>query len=200
MLPAYSLIPREAGAVLQCDMRVPIDDHHHWFFRTQFYPSHPLSAAELYEYRHGGNVFQETHPGTYQPTQTLANDFKIDRSPQCSGTYSGVRGIPTQDQAVTLSMGPVVDRSHERLGTSDLAIINARRMLMRTAQEVEKGASVYAAHHGDVYAVRAPALLLPRDVPFDQGAAEAIDARNPWVPEAPWAQVQPVLTDAPADA
>jgi hypothetical protein len=44
-------------------------------------------------------------------------------------------------------------------------------MLMRTAQELEKGSPVYAAEHGDVYAVRAPALLLPHDVPFDQGAA-----------------------------
>jgi phthalate 4,5-dioxygenase oxygenase subunit len=196
MLPAYSLIPREAGSVLQCNMRVPIDDSSHWFFRTQFYPSQALSASERYEYERGGNIFQETILGTYLPTQNLANDFNIDRSLQRSGTYSGIRGIPTQDQAVTLSMGKIVNRTRERLGTSDLAIINARRMLMKTAQEVEKGAEVYAAQHGDVYAVRAPALLLPHDTPFDVGATEAINAGNPWVPEAAWAQVEPVVTDA----
>lgn len=200
MLPAYSLIPREAGSVLQCNMRVPIDDHSHWFFRTQFYPSQALTPEELYEYQHGGNIFQETITGTYLPTQNLANDFNIDRSLQRSGTYSGIRGIPTQDQAVTRSMGTIVDRSRERLGTSDLAIINARRMLMRTAQEIEKGTPVYAAQHGDVYAVRAPALLLPHDTPFDVGAAEAIDAANPWVRDAAWAQVQPVVPDAVPDA
>lgn len=195
MLPAYSLIPREAGSVLQCNIRVPIDDNRHWFFRTQFYPSHALSAAELYEYRTGGNVFQEKIPGTYLPTQTMANDFQIDRSLQRSGTYSGIRGIPTQDQAVTISMGPVVDRSRERLATSDLAIINARRMLLKTAEQVQKGEEVYAAKHGEVYGIRAPALLLPHDTPFDVGASEAMDARNPWVPDAAWAQVEPVLAD-----
>jgi phthalate 4,5-dioxygenase len=31
MLPSYSLMPREDESLRQCNMRVPIDDEHHWF-------------------------------------------------------------------------------------------------------------------------------------------------------------------------
>jgi phthalate 4,5-dioxygenase len=41
--------------------------------------------------------------------------------------------------AVTESMGYIMDRSHEHLGTSDKAIIRARRMLIDAARNLESG-------------------------------------------------------------
>lgn len=174
MLPTYSLIPREDGHLLQCNMRVPADDHRHWFFRTQYHPSRPLTSEELDEFRHGGNVFQDVLPGTYLPRQTLANDFLIDRDVQRSGSYSGIKGIPSQDQSVTITMGPIADRSREHLATSDAAIIAARRRLADSADAVAGGHVLPAPHDPRSYLLRAPALLLARDVAFDVGAAEAM--------------------------
>jgi phenylpropionate dioxygenase-like ring-hydroxylating dioxygenase large terminal subunit len=178
MLPTYSLIPREEGHLLQCNMRVPADDGHHWFFRCQYHPDRPLSEKELQEFSQGGNVFQELIPGTYLPSQTLANDFLIDREVQRRSSYSGIKGIPTQDQSVTITMGPVADRSREHLGTTDAAIIAARRRLLDSARFVEGGGELSAPADPDAYLIRAPALLLPKEVPFDEGAAERIWAPN----------------------
>ncbi|GGI02407.1 Rieske 2Fe-2S domain-containing protein [Egicoccus halophilus] len=195
LFPAFSITPREAGSVLQCNMRIPIDDHRHMFYRTQYRPQKPLTDEEVYEYRHGGNLFQQTVPGTYRPVQTLENDFLIDRSLQRSGTYSGIKGIPAQDQSVTVSMGPIVERSKERLATSDAAIIHSRRLLLKQAQEVQKNGQLSVPGGGDPYFVRGVGLLVDRDTPFDVGAAEAMDANNPWHEDVAWAQVEPVGVD-----
>jgi hypothetical protein len=41
--------------------------------------------------------------------------------------YCGIPGFGVQDQAVQESQGAIVDRSIERLGTSDTAIIHVRK-------------------------------------------------------------------------
>lgn len=41
--------------------------------------------------------------------------------------YSGIPGAGQQDRAITSSMGPIYDRTHEHLGTTDSLIIRARR-------------------------------------------------------------------------
>ena len=43
------------------------------------------------------------------------------------GNFTGIRGIPNQDIAMWETMGPIADRSRERLGASDLAIVEFRR-------------------------------------------------------------------------
>ena len=40
------------------------------------------------------------------------------------GDYTGIRGFPNQDIAMWETMGPIMDRSRERLGASDLASQN----------------------------------------------------------------------------
>jgi len=40
-----------------------------------------------------------------------------------------------------VSMGPIADRSHERLGASDLAIVEFRRRMLDALQAFEKGAT-----------------------------------------------------------
>jgi hypothetical protein len=57
-------------------------------------------------------------------------DWKIDRQVQKGETYSGIEGINTQDHAVQESMGPIVDRTKEHLGTTDAAVIATRRLLL----------------------------------------------------------------------
>jgi phenylpropionate dioxygenase-like ring-hydroxylating dioxygenase large terminal subunit len=67
------------------------------------------------------------------------NDYAIDREEQRTTTYSGVREFVSQDLMVTESMGPIYDRSQERLGTSDKAIIRMRRLLIAAAKSVAEG-------------------------------------------------------------
>ena len=64
----------------------------------------------------GHGVHNEYVPGTYRPLANKDNDYLMDRSAQKRGeTFSGVKGIAIQDASLQESMGPIVDRSKERL-------------------------------------------------------------------------------------
>ena len=66
-------------------------------------------------------------------------DWLIDRAVQRSETYSGIDGINNQDHAVQESMGPIVDRSKENLGTTDAAVIATRRILLARLKHAPPG-------------------------------------------------------------
>ena len=71
--------------------------------------------------------------------QNKENDYLIDREAQASGTnYTGIAGIFQQDQAVTESMGELVDRTVEHLGTTDSMIIRTRRRLIGAARALQE--------------------------------------------------------------
>ena len=66
-----------------------------------------------------------------QRRRTRANDWGIDRELQRMKTFTGIVGINNQDLAVQESMGPIVDRSREHLGTTDKAIVAARIIMAK---------------------------------------------------------------------
>jgi phthalate 4,5-dioxygenase len=78
-------------------------------------------------------------PGTFALKRGPMNDYLIDRAAQKTQTYSGIKGVNTQDFALQEGMGPIVDRSKEYLGTSDRAIIAMRRLLLDATHAVERG-------------------------------------------------------------
>jgi phthalate 4,5-dioxygenase len=75
----------------------------------------------------------------FRSVQNRGNRYMIDRLIQKTETYTGIPGINVQDRAVQESMGRVADRSLERLGTTDRAIIAARRALLQAVVDVETG-------------------------------------------------------------
>ncbi len=72
--------------------------------------------------------------GRYRPAVNASNDYRIDREAQRSVSFSGIPGIFHQDQAMTESMGEIVDRSLEHLGPSDHMITQTRRRLLVAAR------------------------------------------------------------------
>ena len=71
--------------------------------------------------------------------RTRANNWLIDRQMQKTVNFTGIPGVNTQDLAVQESMGPIVDRSREHLGSTDRAIITCRRVLLEAIGDVEEG-------------------------------------------------------------
>ncbi len=55
------------------------------------------------------------------------------------GNFTGVLGIPNQDIIMWVSMGPIVDRTSDILGASDLAIVEFRRLMVDAARKVADG-------------------------------------------------------------
>ncbi len=74
---------------------------------------------------------------------------------QRTQNYTGIGVVRTQDTAMTESMGGIVDRSEEHLGTTDAAVIAARRRLLKMARDLQAGIESTAAMNPDVYNVRA---------------------------------------------
>ena len=110
----------------------------------------------------------------YLPVQNMDNDYRINRQVQKTENFTGIEGIPNQDAAVQESMGRIVDRSKEHLGSSDTAVIAFRKLLLKLVKEFEEGKSPSAAYNGECYKVRSASLLLERDIDWQRGAARII--------------------------
>jgi phthalate 4,5-dioxygenase len=59
-----------------------------------------------------------------------------------------------QDKAMIEGMTRTVDRSLEHLGSSDIAVIAARRRLIKLARDLEKGIEPATPNHPELYRVR----------------------------------------------
>jgi hypothetical protein len=120
---------------------VPIDDHNCWRYNFEAtVPSNPQGhgGGPLFSYGPFETPFTR-RVGGITPRNYLAEaDYNIDREVQRTTTFSGVKDFVSQDLMVTESMGPIYDRSQERLGTIDKAIIRMRNQLIRSAKSLEE--------------------------------------------------------------
>jgi phthalate 4,5-dioxygenase len=124
-------------------MFVPIDDEHCWrySFTTRVIDnSRGVGGANLFAVAPFKLARAEVNGNGIVPREyTAENDYGIDRDEQRNLTYSGVAEFASQDLMVTESMGSIYDRTQERLGTSDRAIIRMRRLLIAAAKGLQEG-------------------------------------------------------------
>ncbi len=162
LFPWISMIPREPHGPCRSGLLVPIDDETCWFYLCRWNPYGPLEGA-WNEAPRDGMV-----PGTWLGKANSTNHYLIDRQAQKTETFSGIPNSMgrAQDAAMTDSMGKIVDRTEEHLGTTDTAIIRMRRRLIMGARDLAEGIEPYAASHPEVFKVRSGGALLPREVYF----------------------------------
>jgi hypothetical protein len=98
----------------------------------------------------------------------------MEREKARTQRFMGVPGFWLQDQAVQESMGPIYDRSQERLGTADTGIIQVRRHWMKSIQAVLDGEELPSPTRPDSYNVYGANLTLPRDLHWSEGAHDRI--------------------------
>ena len=122
---------------------VPMDDEHtmflhlHWKRAT---PSLPMPRRDgtvpLHLNRNLDYLPNDTGwYGRWRLRQNEDNDWEIDRASQRAGqSYTGIGNIHLQDQAITESMGPIIDHELEHLGPSDRMITRTRRRLLQAAR------------------------------------------------------------------
>jgi phthalate 4,5-dioxygenase oxygenase subunit len=84
------------------------------------------------------------------------------------GNFSGVSGAAIQDRVVQESMGPIIDRTREHLGTSDKAIIYYRRLLLTKLQEMDEGKPLPGLDPALSYDQRACSFEMPNNLPWQQ--------------------------------
>jgi hypothetical protein len=164
--------------VVQGHMWMPVDDENCWVWNWVYArDGQPIDhEIFLHEERMFGRGPDDLLPG-YRGKANKSNDYLIDRNLQRTHNYTGIRGVNTQDMAVQESMGPIFDRTKERLGTADVAVITARRLLMQAAKDVQEGRDPMGSKPGTLSQVRPAERLLPHGVSWSEAVAGELVAR-----------------------
>lgn len=130
----------------QVHWHVPIDDHEHWKY-VQLYRSD--GAIDKTYVR--ATLFADVD-ADYRTPRTAANRYLQDREEMRRATVAGVgRSFFDHDKLAVEAQGrgPIVDRWEEHLGTTDRAIIAARRQLLQAVKDVAEGRDPLFVERGD---------------------------------------------------
>ena len=136
--PATALIPPN-NLYNVANINVPMDDTNTAFYFIAW--GHPAQTPETETWR---RFLRQTVgvdlDARYRPLRTMDNMFWQDRNAMKAGNFTGITGFPNQDVAMWLTMGPIADRTHDRLGASDLAIVEFRKQMLEAVQAFAQGA------------------------------------------------------------
>ena len=163
LMPNHSLAPGNfADENNLGNTWVPIDDVSCWIFCYCWNPDRPLTEEETERLRRGWGVFPEAD-ADYAPIRRRENDYLIDRTLQRESSFTGIRGISEQDQAIADSQGLIADRTRELLGQTDLGIVRFRNMVLAAASDLEAGKTPKGVDCPDAYLVRSGDIVAPAD-------------------------------------
>jgi phthalate 4,5-dioxygenase oxygenase subunit len=118
-------------------LHVPMDDTHTAFYFVAF-------GGETTPDQESWRKFNAAQVGidldeTFRKTRTRENNYLQDRQAMKLGNWTGIPGIPNQDIVMWETMGPIADRSKDRLGASDVAIVEFRRIMLEAARTMQAG-------------------------------------------------------------
>jgi phenylpropionate dioxygenase-like ring-hydroxylating dioxygenase large terminal subunit len=133
--PWYAYIPQR-GPNGVCVMSIPIDDYNVNQWYISFDPINPLTKDRVKFFE---SMIGPDPNSFYNPKGTFENRWLQDRELMKQGHFSGVHGIPIEDFIVQESMGSIVDRSKEFLGSTDEAIGRLRRMFLKSLENFKNG-------------------------------------------------------------
>ncbi len=136
------------------NVNVPVDDTH-TAFHFIGWSDDPASVPDTESWRKflGAQVGVDLD-AEYGMQRNVDNRFWQDRAAMKAGNFTGIRGIPNQDIAMWVTMGPIADRTRDVLGASDVAIVEFRRQMVDAAKAFAAGKP----------AIGAGASRIPRNV------------------------------------
>jgi phthalate 4,5-dioxygenase oxygenase subunit len=175
LMPWFQFIPTGGtNGTISGHAWVPIDDETCWTWSMTYHPDRPLTQSELDQCTFGHGIHTRLLPGSELPAQNEDNDYLIDRVMQKHMlSISGIDGVGAQDQAMQESMGPNFDPTQEQLGSSDSAIIAARRRLIAETRALESGAATEPSNLDPrLHRVRSAAAVLTQDESWIEATAD----------------------------
>jgi phthalate 4,5-dioxygenase oxygenase subunit len=128
-------------------MLVPVDDVNCMFYWIAWHETLGISP-DAWRAFCGAVPGVDLDPVTFVKKRTLANDYLQDRVAMKAGDFTGIVGIPAQDMAMWESMGPIADRTHDKLGSSDRAIVEFRKIALAMSREAASGQAPDAGRFG----------------------------------------------------
>jgi phthalate 4,5-dioxygenase oxygenase subunit len=113
---------------------VPIDDAHHWKYRILVRINGPVDQAYLAQQN------ESTGELPFERERASRNRYLQDRDEQRRRTFTGMgTDFQDHDRYAVESQGPIFDRSHEHLATTDKAIIAMRKQMIEAIEVVQAG-------------------------------------------------------------
>jgi hypothetical protein len=160
-----------------------MDDERTMLLAVNFHPLRPLTEKEVGRLRAGSgagfvgdeNLLPPTQDpgGTWRPKARKENDYFFSRDLQRTKLFSGIPEFWAQDAAVQEGMGPIYDRTQERLGLSDSGIVQVRRRLIEGAKTfMAESAPPPGVLNPEWYRVRGAATILPKDADWVESTGE----------------------------
>jgi phthalate 4,5-dioxygenase oxygenase subunit len=135
--PATALIPPN-NKYNVANINVPRDDTSTAFYFIAWGHPHNTPDTEAWRkflcQRVGIDLDTE-----YRPLRSVENGFWQDRNAMKAGNFTGITGFPNQDIAMWVTMGPIADRTHDRLGASDLAVVEFRKQMVAAVRDFVDG-------------------------------------------------------------
>jgi hypothetical protein len=176
--PFASFIPAAPGGAGLVCFSIPIDDE----WTAQWYvafdvnkPVDPTPRAILGKDSGDPDFFNSDMGG-------IENMWFQDRTAMAEGHFTGIlgRGNAYEDFIVQESMGPIVDRSQEFLGTCDVVIVRSRKILLDAIRQYQTDGTLSFTGPGiDFNRIRALSFAYPKG-----GDWKRIDPFNPQVSQA----------------
>lgn len=135
--PATALIPPN-NLYNVANINVPMDDTTTAFYFIAW--GHPSQTPDTDTWRKFlGQQVGIDLDDKYRPLRNRDNAFWQDRAAMKAGNFTGITGFPNQDIAMWVTMGPIADRSHDRLGASDLAVVEFRKQMLEAVRDFQAG-------------------------------------------------------------
>jgi len=120
------------------NVNVPMDDTNTAFYFIAWGDPETTPESETWRRFLGTSVGIDLDE-RYRPLRNDENRFWQDRQAMRAGNFTGIKGFPNQDIAMWVTMGPIADRSSDRLGASDLAIVEFRKQMLEAVQAFQRG-------------------------------------------------------------
>jgi phthalate 4,5-dioxygenase oxygenase subunit len=182
LVPFTAFIPRPLEKTQNCHIQVfvPVDDERTIFYGVFFsQDGSPVDEAETRR-RHHIEPGVDLDRNWFRIAQ-VDNWFNQDRAAMENGTsWTGIQGFSNQDMACQESMGPVVDRTAEHLGNSDIAIIRMRKRMLEAVRLFQDGKPLIGLDPNLPYdKIRTEQLIVPIDQPWQSVGAYAGEYTSP---------------------
>ena len=174
VMPSTRIIP--APAMQYLIFEIPLNDTRTATFGATYrLDGGPVDVWKLNEMsgRHDPELLC---PTTFRYTGTWDNRFGQNRE-SMKENWSGIKGVAMEDLAISLSQGPIVDRSREVLVAADKAVVRARRQLLESARRVAAGGDPIGVGV-DVAGIVARDENLPRSARWQQLVPAHVAARR----------------------
>lgn len=180
LMPNYAYAPNAfPGETQHGQCWVPIDDTSCWIFCYSWNPDRALTAEERQKFTKGFSIHAEVD-AEFLPLRRQSNNYLMNRNDQKINTYTGIQGVSEQDAAIQNSQGPIVDRSREHLGQTDVGIIEFRKLILSAADKLHSGQAPCNAVADD-FAVQCGGAVAHKDISLEEVMKQRFDHATGYV-------------------